>query len=306
MWTNYTRIDYTYNQYNNLDYFISSNWTAVVSDWTQIKKTIYSYYSSKKNTNSNDNISFITVYNSNNGWINYMRSAFTYDNYDNVIEESSDYWTTSSSSWETTSKVDYTYDVSNRLVEYTTSYSDGTNLSEYSKNNYTYDEDGNVSLQMTHKWQGGVWENDSRIINFVYDNSFSFDDLILHNIFDEKIEIKHMIKSMENEEWTSSSTWQPTGGMTIDYVEVHTLNTNRTDLFSIKIYPNPAGEFISIEYDVTMNNPNFELFEINGKRILVKEVNNGEKINITNFKSGVYYYILSDGYNVSNGKLLIK
>ncbi len=312
VWTNYTKIDYTYNQYHRLDYFIDYNWTAVVSNWTQINKTLYGYGSSKKNTNSNHNIYFITVYKSDNGWVNYRRTAYTYDDYDNVISEASEGWTAPPSSvgktldWNTFSKLDYTYDVSNRLVEYITWYSDGTNLMEYYKNNYTYDEYDNVDLQMVYKRQGGVWKNNNRVINLVYDNSFSSDDLILHNIFDEKIEIKHMLKSMANEEWTSSSTWQSTGGMNIDYVEVHTLNINREKLFSTKVYPNPSNGFISIEFDKTMSNPRFEIFESNGKRILHKEISNGEKINTSNFKSGLYFYRLSDGYKTSNGKILIK
>lgn len=304
-WTNYSKIDYTYNQFDNLDYYISYNWTSVVSSWSEINKTEYSYYDSKKGTNSDDKISFITVYNSSNGWVNYSRTGLTYDDSDNLIEETYAYWTATTTDWEASSKLDYLYDSSNRLTEYITSYSDGTNLAEYSKNTFSYDGDSNVDLQMGYKWKSSEWQNNNRVTNLVYDNTISSEELIIHNIFDEKINMKHMLKSMDNEEWTNSA-WKASGGISIDYVEVNILNLNDSDLFLTKIFPNPANGFISIVFDKTMVRPTLEIYESNGKRIFVKEIENGETINTSHYKCGMYYYTLSDGYKTYNGKLLIK
>ncbi|MBL0343304.1 MAG: T9SS type A sorting domain-containing protein [Bacteroidetes bacterium] len=76
---------------------------------------------------------------------------------------------------------------------------------------------------------------------------------------------------------------------------------------SIKIYPNPASNYISV---VNSNHANSEsevfIFDINGKLILHSFLSPGEnEINIENLRSGVYSVrTITDGYSISVNRLV--
>ena len=311
-WTNKSKYEYYYKDNNNLDYILSFNWTAVISSWTSMSKSVYTYYeSSKKNTESDSKLSFITNYSPNNGkWENSSRTAFVYNESDNMIEESYESWTSGNNAktnnWSASSKTTFAYNSNNKLEEYINFYTDGTSLVSTSKNNYTYDEFDNVNSSIQYNWDVDKWKNKYRTTNLVYDNSYAYNQLVYPYVYDDKIEQKHLLISYDKEEWTNNSSWVKTGGSSIDYVDVQTLNTSEDPLNTVKVYPNPTSSFLFIEFDKTMSNPTLEIFGIDGNKVLDLKVNNRDKINIRPLNSGVYFYILSSEHKTSKGKILVK
>lgn len=289
VWTNKSKINYTYNNHNNLDYYISSNWTAVTSTWWQSKKSEYIYNNSKKDTNSDDLISFINLYSySSNTWNNTNRYAYLYNEFNKITSISYERWVAAKTlGWNTDSKTEYVYNENNKLAEYTDYYAVSGTLKQFYKTNYTYDENINVNLSTEFKYKNEAWVNNNRVTNLVYDTNYSTDDLLTKHVFDNMVELEYMLLSWDNEEW-SNNTWNKDGGVSVTYQEINILNLYTSNIFPMKIYPNPSEGLISIEYSKTMNNPTFEIYNTSGKVMKMKNIESNDQIDISDLKSGIY------------------
>ncbi|GIV28070.1 MAG: hypothetical protein KatS3mg027_1884 [Bacteroidia bacterium] len=69
------------------------------------------------------------------------------------------------------------------------------------------------------------------------------------------------------------------------------------DISVFAVYPNPASEYIQVEYE-TQDNLIFEIVDAYGKvvisDILVKEQTK-QSIDVSNLPSGIYYYVIEKG-----------
>ena len=85
--------------------------------------------------------------------------------------------------------------------------------------------------------------------------------------------------------------------------EVKTLGTKDFDLEnSLKLYPNPTKDFVTIEINV-LDNVKLKIFDVNGQFIFSKELKTtSNTINISHFASGVYLFEVSN----DNGKTIKK
>ena len=70
--------------------------------------------------------------------------------------------------------------------------------------------------------------------------------------------------------------------------------------FESVIYPNPAGDFINIQYE-SDHQLNVEIYDLNGRKILSKPVQfnnlNRFRINVSNLIQGLYIIYLVDDSN---------
>lgn len=75
---------------------------------------------------------------------------------------------------------------------------------------------------------------------------------------------------------------------TAEFNEDCGLNTSVKDFqqSSIKIYPNPSADLITIEG--ALNSDNIEVFNLNGQRVTVDVLHN-QSINISTFENGIYF-----------------
>jgi uncharacterized delta-60 repeat protein len=85
--------------------------------------------------------------------------------------------------------------------------------------------------------------------------------------------------------------------------EVKTLGTKDFDLEnSLKLFPNPTKEFVTIETNA-LNNTKLKIFDVNGQFILSKVLKtNSNTVNISHLASGVYIFEISN----DNGKAIKK
>ena len=76
----------------------------------------------------------------------------------------------------------------------------------------------------------------------------------------------------------------------------------------LKIYPNPFGDFISIESMLPLGNrPVLSLFDARGRAIkTILLQNTTQQISTTAFGNGLYFYqiLTGDGQMIGNGKIL--
>tara|TARA_Y100000385_G_scaffold10186_1_gene10632 strand:+ start:151601 stop:151930 length:330 start_codon:yes stop_codon:yes gene_type:complete len=71
-----------------------------------------------------------------------------------------------------------------------------------------------------------------------------------------------------------------------------------------KVYPNPLSETLHIETPGEYQQITFELFDMQGRQVMLKEVNSTESIETTNLKAGMYFYILTLDGKKQSGKLI--
>jgi hypothetical protein len=91
-------------------------------------------------------------------------------------------------------------------------------------------------------------------------------------------------------------------------IEQITLGEEIADIAVFAVYPNPASEYIQVEYE-TQDNLIFEIVDAYGKivisDILVKEQTK-QFIDVSNLPSGIYYYAIEkDGIKLVIDKIVI-
>ena len=88
-------------------------------------------------------------------------------------------------------------------------------------------------------------------------------------------------------------------------------NSNNTDNFSIKLYPNPASNFINISFNsVIASEINFRLSNSSGQTVYNSNynVNKGEneiQFNIIHLNSGIYYYAIEQSCKLVSGTVIV-
>jgi hypothetical protein len=70
----------------------------------------------------------------------------------------------------------------------------------------------------------------------------------------------------------------------------------------LKIYPNPADDYIIIETGISELST-FKLFDMIGKMVLISEVSDKEKLSIKDLGESIYYYKLVADTRLQAGKL---
>ena len=82
------------------------------------------------------------------------------------------------------------------------------------------------------------------------------------------------------------------------------------DDFQVSFFPNPASDFLNINFGtLTDSNYTFSIIDINGKKVLERKINNPsllEKIDISQFQSGVYLVALETNSKVIRRKIVIQ
>jgi hypothetical protein len=72
----------------------------------------------------------------------------------------------------------------------------------------------------------------------------------------------------------------------------------------VNVSPNPFSDYITINKPNSYDRISFELFDIQGRKIMTKEVGNNENINMEGLIKGLYFYKLNIDGKKQNGKLI--
>lgn len=74
---------------------------------------------------------------------------------------------------------------------------------------------------------------------------------------------------------------------------------------SLNVFPNPASRYFVIETDVTNNPKNIKVIGMNGKMMYSSNFNNSLKIDVTSWKSGVYFVQLQSQNQLITRKIVV-
>jgi len=99
--------------------------------------------------------------------------------------------------------------------------------------------------------------------------------------------------------------------MTVNYqVDLLTSVQDETGTNNIELYPNPAKDYINLEFSENVTNPaDFKLFNTRGELVFHQQFtisNNTKKVYLNKLNSGIYFYsITEDKRNLKTGRLII-
>ncbi|HLO58151.1 MAG TPA: T9SS type A sorting domain-containing protein [Bacteroidales bacterium] len=272
--SNYTRL-----YINNAIYsWVYDSWDPANHEWYHAMKGEYDY------NESGDEITYITF--------NWNAQASAWDSSylcrmkmnSSGKDSTGEYfkWNTSGSNWESWYTYDYYYDENGNdtLIAYH-NYGE-TEFIDHSE----FDENGFRTSLTTYKWIDGDWQEVARTEYIPGTNGKT----VLSTWFS----------------WdTSLDKWVPVF-QDQNYYEGESTKNNNVVNSGLIVFPNPASECIQIKLTDSTTPAIFELYDLNGKRMLQQLVTSGYSIPVSYLSHGLYLYQLHMGNDVFSGKIVIR
>ncbi len=237
------------------------------------------------------------------------KSEYTYDENENQIQYIGYRYNQVTSQWFGDSKSEYSYDENGNMImeiRYVIDNSSGQSFME-SKVEYNYDTNGNPTILIYYSYYASVPIVHSKYV-YSYDLLFTLDDLIMPSVYWFYSDNSNKIMNKPTEYviyyWDSDlGDWVSSEKRIYYYSDDNSTKVKDWDKNISKIYPNPVSEYLTFSI-ADSNNATFEMFDLQGRKIMIREVTNNEKINLKNINSGMYIYNLYvNGYK-QTGKLI--
>lgn len=154
-----------------------------------------------------------------------------------------------------------------------------------SKEEHTYDANSDMTQYLHYKRD----ETTSQFVTFskeeyTYDKSYSFSDLILPNYYTNyftELLVKNMPVSLIVYIWDQTgSQWVEQQNEAFYYSEQNLTSVSETNVAVVNVYPNPVSENISFTFSDNYNQITFELFDMQGRKLLNRKIKNGENVSL--------------------------
>lgn len=263
------------------------------------------------------------------------KSEYTYNSNGQQILSLYSNWSSQSNQWEeASSKTETTYNSNGYQIQRLISYWDGNEWYNSSKEEFNYDTKGNLILDANFSFTNNQWNpwykevytfddlgNNTQYINYgewdsstgewksiwkdeyTFDNNYTSNDLIW--LFEDGGNSAHMMTDIKEYEWNNDTKqWIYNYQITLNYSEVNVTSASILNTELSKVYPNPCSESISFGFPDSNSQINFELFDLQGRKLLSKAIGSNEKVNMEGLRSGIYLYKLNVDGKVQSGKLV--
>ena len=158
----------------------------------------------------------------------------------------------------------------------------------------TGSEDNNSHFEIERTHDGQLWETIGRVTGAGFSsqiNAYSFED---DNPF--KDINYYRVKQVDFD------------GQ-YDYSDVVVINNgNETNELVVKLYPNPANDYVLVQWNKNSRSSHVQLIDINGKILLKQEAGDGNtsRLDLTNFDTGIYFLKYTTDKAESVKRLVIK
>ena len=266
------RSNYMYNADGNLIQILEEEYLG--SSWVNVYKSDLQY--------SNNRISSGLSYEWNgSNWVyaeDSSKITINYNSNGNVSSIDNDVM--DDASWVASFRTIYTYDDSNRITLQNQQAWNGTSWVTLNRKENTYDTFGNAIEQKEY-----YLNNDT--LTLVSDETFTFDTTQLMasfiHPFKDKTGIDYLFSGEKIVNKIINSITFNDYKTTYNYGEA-TASVNDFSLVDVKVYPNPATNFIKVSAE-NATIKNIELYTILGKKIMTSIKND---LNIENLVNGVY------------------
>lgn len=279
---------YTYDAQNHLTSVVSiSVWEGV---WTNNYKEVIDYTA--------DGYAYLwTYYNwseMTSVWIPESKEEDFYNANNDVEIYLSSEWIEITSEWKGKYKDEYTYDGNHQMLS--DIYSEFEDFSQqwgFMYNDvFTYDDQGNFTTIISYEWGGGDWE-ESRMDEFTYNYSYTFDQVLLPQVGEYDFETKHMLSAQKAYDY-SGGTWLDKSEAILHYSEKDVNAISELSSSEIQVYPNPSSGIVNIGIEGFGQEFTISILDISGKIIQSHLIQNAATVNnqvldLSGNASGLYF-----------------
>jgi hypothetical protein len=275
-WVNSHKYLSTYNANNYLTNELDQDWNGSV--WVNTDQYTYSY-----NVNNNFTSELSQTWNGTT-WVNTTQYTYTYDADNNRISGLIQGWV--GNGWVNSFQYTYSYNANNKVTSglcqiWNNSAWVNSNLSTYS-----YDANNNRTSESDQTWNGTTWVNSTQYTS-TYDAS-------------------NFEKSYSRKNWDSSGAKITDGDSS--YYYYHTvlgIYEFTSNFNTLKIYPNPAKDNITLELSEAIKESNLAIIDIDGQQLITRQITSPKtQLDISALPSGVYFVRLTSEKSVLTGKFI--
>lgn len=250
-------------------------------------------------------------------WVPYFRTTYTYDSNGNLTEENTQAKDPSSGMWFDYSQTLYTYNEADQLIMEEAWELDLTQfmMLQTWQYEYSWDSDGNMIEQVDRSWDAGVvkgtnaWQNAFKS-EFTFNKNFTISEIYGPYWYQQVIDdgtFMHMPVSelgyiFLDDVWVmdyrQTAYYSDFGGST---------GINDVQESGVSVYPIPASETITFNWEDTYTHLSLELYDLAGKRVISRSIDKNESIGIEQLSEGIYLYkLINNNTLIYSGKISIK
>jgi hypothetical protein len=286
----------TYNEVGQLLTDTTFSWNTSTNKWELTGKNETLYDNGKKSV-------MINYYLSSGIWQNSRKIMYEYDTNGNIVLETGYSW--SSGIWNNVYKTQYVYDANEIMTEMIYYYSDFSN-NWVMKSKEAYTNDGfNISSGLDYSWNSGKqsWTQYRKFECF-FDLNTLTSNVFSNELIDRFGKNKITSAKLYNYDGTN---WVYNGLATMYYSTHDNLTGTKTVADDVlKVYPNPASDYITFNVDKMAGQFTVQLIDLQGKIVLNQLTSNDNMVSIDKLPKGLYLYKVTANSKVYNGKIIVK
>ncbi len=306
LWVADVKNVYSFNADGTMKVLLSYVISETTNQWQAFMKTEYSYNAGGQRTKDLVSVLFDETA---TDWFAYSKVEYTYNDKSNLKEELAYSLDFTTQQMELSGKTEYIFDGSANLaqmIEYEKDQITKIMTAKW-KSDFTLDNSGNIITEIFSNWDDNTqkWNVEYKDEN-VFNNNYSFNDLILPVIFKElKIYLNHMLTGLTESVWDLlTSAWTLESKYVFNYSAKYPTSVEKLNSEAVRIYPNPVLDYIMIDWPGDISPTTIEVSDLNGRKMLNENVTSNSRINLSGLTSGVYFYtIIANGIR-HHGKLI--
>jgi hypothetical protein len=220
-------------------------------------------------------------------WIETERETYQYNG--NLISEYiSEYWDEEAEAWTNDDKEVYQYS-GDKLILYTyLIWEEGQWMNDY-KEELSYDSHDNMVRVIYSEWIEGAWQPVDKS-DISYNTSQNAANLVFPGFW--LGEGWGMITGYVFSEWVDGA-WVVESEATFYWSGATTTSTGSVPDISITtFFPNPASEQITVGIDTNVNNLTINLFDMTGRNVMSKVIENHSSFPVNHLHKGIYLIVI--------------
>jgi hypothetical protein len=327
VWGNSSKTESTYDINSNITLYILSTWNTLLSQWVGVMR-IETTYDAYGHPTLEINYSW-----DNPGvqWVESAKTESSYDGNGNIATETTYVWdaTIPIPGFVNSSKTDYTFNGLGQKVLYITSDWDKTiaipDWVNSSQTELGYDGAGNQNVMTDYTWDQTLAIPDW-VAEFKIESTFDINNrptTVISSLWDTGTDAFvpfNKTESTYGNVFSPTVTYDETNGFQYDINSTTWLPSSQTDDYysdaatyvnkfserNIRVYPNPAREFIVFDNVNILESASISVYDLQGRKVMEKQLSGNEQISVTNLSKGLYVYKLNNGGISYSGRLVKK
>lgn len=323
------KYEYYYENNGKNISFLAFTWSSTQMKFIRTSKEEY-FYDKVNNVNL---INYYTWDNSLNQWSIFYKFEKTYDEKNQPYIEYTYIWNKTENKWEVYEKVDkiYSYDANDNISTIIRTQTKSGTISK-TKSDYTY---FNKNISSCINWfldineRPETWKYSTKQ-EYVYDlNSNKTEeksyDINPNNtaiwilkgkteyVYNSNLNYSQLILPIglkSNNQLMSVKGFDISGTQTVEvkyyYSSMEVTGIENLSVLKMTVFPNPATDFLNIQWNENKSILNVKLFDITGKKVFSGMVDNNYQLPIQVYPKGIYLVNISDGKTTKTEKVYFK